>query len=366
MSLTGFKKQVSKANQFMSEKIGGVKGTELDEEYHEMERKTDLLNKLFEELVGKTLELMQPNPAYKAKLAAANSFSKMRGSARRGLYPQTEGLLGECMTKYGKELGEDSIFGEALVDCGETYKQIGDMKYNLEDNVKQNFIEPLQLLHTKDIKEVNHHRRKLESRRLDFDNKKRKGHGTKDSLNQEDRMHDAEDKFEETKEMAAQTMFNLLQNDVEFISLLSALTVAEADYHQHSLDLLRSLSETLNQRSNEAASRPRSEYISEQRTSITKSLSSPSPPVHNNHLIDTSGYSLSPAPNSVSHNKTTKKEASCEALYDFVAENEGEMGFMEGDIIKLISQIDENWYEGSVNGNSGFFPIAYVRVINSL
>lgn len=44
-----------------------------------------------------------------------NTMSKIRGQVNNPGYPQAEGLLGECMAKYGRELGEDTNFGKMCV-----------------------------------------------------------------------------------------------------------------------------------------------------------------------------------------------------------------------------------------------------------
>jgi len=40
-----------------------------------------------------------------------NTMSKIRGQVKSPGYPQAEGLLGECMAKFGRELGEETNFG---------------------------------------------------------------------------------------------------------------------------------------------------------------------------------------------------------------------------------------------------------------
>lgn len=102
----------------------------------------------------KTKEFLQPNPTARAKMAAVKGISKLSGQAKSNTYPQPEGVLGDCMLLYGKKLGDDSMFGQALVEMGEALKQMADVKYSLDDNIKQNFLEPLHHLQTKDLKEV--------------------------------------------------------------------------------------------------------------------------------------------------------------------------------------------------------------------
>ncbi|VDP18125.1 unnamed protein product [Soboliphyme baturini] len=154
MSLAGLRKQLNKANQYVSERVGAAEATKLDDTYHEMERKVDATSELIEDVIAKTREYLQPNPAVRAKMATVSTISKLRGTAKSTPYPQQEGILADAMLKYGRLLGENSYFGKSLMDASETFKSLADIKYALEDNVKQNFIDPLLHLQANDLKEV--------------------------------------------------------------------------------------------------------------------------------------------------------------------------------------------------------------------
>ncbi|XP_036168478.1 endophilin-A2 isoform X3 [Myotis myotis] len=344
----------------VSEKVGGAEGTKLDDDFKEMEKKVDVTSKAVVEVLARTIEYLQPNPASRAKLSMLNTVSKIRGQVKNPGYPQSEGLLGECMIRHGKELGGESNFGDALLDAGESMKCLAEVKDSLDIEVKQNFIDPLQNLCDKDLKEIQHHLKKLEGRRLDFDyKKKRQGKIPDEELRQ------ALEKFEESKEVAETSMQNLLETDIEQVSQLSALVDAQLEYHRQAVQILDELASKLKRRMREASSRPKREYKPKPRESFDLGESEqsnggfPTPKISASSSFRSSDKPI----RTPSRSMPPLDQPSCKALYDFEPENDGELGFHEGDIITLTNQIDENWYEGMLHGQSGFFPLSYVEVL---
>ncbi|NWZ11871.1 SH3G2 protein, partial [Agelaius phoeniceus] len=288
-----------------------------------------------------------PSSASRAKLSMINTMSKIRGQEKGPGYPQAEALLADAMLKFGRELGEECNFGPALVDVGEAMKELSEVKDSLDMEVKQNFIDPLQNLHDKDLREIQHHLKKMEGRRLDFDyKKKRQGKLPDEELRQ------ALEKFDESKEIAESSMFNLLEMDIEQVSQLSALVQAQLEYHKQATQILQRVTSKLEDRIKEASSQPRREYQPKPRMSLDFSTGDNTQ--HNGGI----SHATTPKPSGAHMDQPC-----CRALYDFEPENEGELGFKEGDIITLTNQIDENWYEGMLHGQSGFFPINYVDIL---
>ncbi|XP_059735272.1 endophilin-A3 isoform X6 [Bos taurus] len=297
--------------KLFSEKISGVEGTKLDDEFLDMERKIDITNKAVAEILSKATEYLQPNP------------------------------------------------GSALIEVGESMKLMAEVKDSLDINVKQTFIDPLQLLQDKDLKEIGHHLKKLEGRRLDYDYKKKRVGKIPD-----EEVRQAVEKFEESKELAERSMFNFLENDVEQVSQLAVFVEAALDYHRQSTEILQELQSKLQMRISAASNVPKREYKPRPIKRSPSELNGVSTASSAKTTVSESGkFKIKVPADSLSGSNVPMDQPCCRGLYDFEPENQGELGFKEGDIITLTNQIDENWYEGILHGESGFFPINYVEVI---
>lgn len=141
------------------------------------------------------------------------------------------------------------------------------------------------------------------------------------------------------------------------MSQLSAFCDALLDYHRRSTEILERLQTTLAHHIDEAQARPKHEL-----PTITFPQSSTMR--YEDNDVDTSVSSTPYVPPS-SPPKAREVEQSqpqARALYDFEAENDTELSFQEGDTIMLVQRIDDNWLEGSVHGQTGYFPDNYVEI----
>uniref|UniRef100_A0A3Q4BS94 SH3-domain GRB2-like 3b n=1 Tax=Mola mola TaxID=94237 RepID=A0A3Q4BS94_MOLML len=314
MSVSGMKKQLHKANQLLSERLMGAEGTKMDEDFLRMEKCVLVIHSLLAELLSRTTEFLQPNPADRAKLSVLNTMSRIRGRATAAGYPQTEGMLGDCMLRHGHELGAASEFGGALSGVGEALQQVAHARDTLDVNVQHTFINPLQGLHNTKLKEIR--LKKLNGRRLDFDYKRRRrGKVPVEEVQQ------AWNKFITSKEQAEGSMFVLLQNDVEQLGHLAALVAALLDFHHNAHHILLGLHGNLQARC--------TKFV--KRTGKQRELALDQP--------------------------------CCRAIYSFHPDREGELDFSEGDVIVLTDRVDADWYEGTLGGRSGLFPVCYVDVL---
>lgn len=92
---------------------------------------------------------------------------------------------------------------------------------------------------------------------MDFDCKRRRAPGTFSNSNE---IKLAEEKFEESFNLASMGMFNLLQNETEQISQLAALSEALFEYHSQCASILESLTQRLIEQKEAAAKKPTQEY----------------------------------------------------------------------------------------------------------
>ncbi|XP_063755871.1 LOW QUALITY PROTEIN: endophilin-A homolog [Eleginops maclovinus] len=251
MSVSGMKKQLHKASQLLNERLMGAEGTKMDDDFLKMEKSVLVLQALLLELVCRTTEFLQPNPADRAKLSVLNTVSRIRGQVKAGGYPQTESILGDCMTHYGHELGTESEFGGALLGVGGALQQVAQARDALDEEAKRSFMEPLQELQDTELKEIRFQLKKLNGRRLDFDYKRRR----RGKVSVEE-IHHAWEKFITSKESAERSMFVLLQSDVDQLSRLSALVAALLDFHRNAHRILLSLHGNLQARLTAASNKP--------------------------------------------------------------------------------------------------------------
>lgn len=351
-------KWINKRRQALDEKINkGTDKTEFDPSFVEMERQTDYTQKTVDRIVKAIPNYLHPNPAARTMKTVGTAMAKFTKTAAEKRYPHAVGEMGEIFVKGANELDSDSLFGQSLRETGEALNQICENQHAYDAEVSQNFIEPLKQLLEKDIAEILHHRKKLEGRRLDFDFKRRKMPTSGGKITDAD-LRVAEQKLDESKGYYETGMLHLLDNDVEHVSQVAAFVEASISFHRTSAELLQATLDSLKAKIDAAGDRPKREASA----AVHHKYDSDDEDDHKPAAIAASAAGKFAAAGAAAK-APAAKAPHAKALFDFEAENEGELSFKEGQTVKLVSRLDENWLEGEVGGKKGIFPSNYVEVI---
>lgn len=269
MSIKGFKKSFRKTNEFFSEKIGISKPTGYDQRYVTLERRVDIFAKLVDDSREKTHELLQPNPVVRTKLNTVNNWARIRGDEKAVAYPQPEGILGEAMEKYSDELGKESNLGHALLDLGESLRQMSAYKNLLETNVRHNFIEPFTCLKHNELKSIIQSRKVTEGLRLDYDSQRNQ---RKHTYKSDQELQQSLERFEQSQVLAEAEMINFLNNERDHINVLQNLAQDLQDYHKRCDEILRITLQDLSERQKSLEQGRKKDFLSAKTRNIKSQI----------------------------------------------------------------------------------------------
>ncbi|KAF4553228.1 HOB1-like protein [Elsinoe fawcettii] len=98
---------------------------------------------------------------------------------------------------------------------------------------------------------------------------------------------------------------------------------------------------------------PQQDYFDNGRTPSTSSIAS-----------SIAAKKKKPPPPPVKRRTTANQDLIVTALYDFAGQGDGDLAFKEGDQIKVLKKSDstDDWWLGSLRGQSGSFPANYVQM----
>merc|ERR1712013_848343 len=196
--MPGLKKQLNRTSQYITEKVarGGKDDTELEEEYFELSRKVDAIEDTVVKMKRRLKEYLQPNSSARAAMAVQTCLYNVRGNTGtvETKYTEPEFKLANVFLKAGNGLcsvgmflsednnnedeqlrGDAGEYAESLLELGEVFTKLSEHKENMIEDTRVSLLSPLYDMQHKHLKEISFQRKKLESRRLDYEYKKGQG-----------------------------------------------------------------------------------------------------------------------------------------------------------------------------------------------
>ncbi|KAI9320445.1 hypothetical protein BX666DRAFT_1851746 [Dichotomocladium elegans] len=319
-------KNLGKLRQWTGERLGAAKMTLQTEDFQRLESDTERKRVGFEKVYAAS-EIAH---GYLAKKKVSPEDNKTK------VYP-LQGL-GICWASHSIAFQEDSPLGAAMNHLGELESRVAMLQEELANILKDDYMGTLSVgLH--EYKEYLALKKKLESRRLDYDAKSsRLQKAKKERPEWEQEMQASKIKYEETEYDLIQKMIYLQDYEDTHLEAIHRLLEAQYMYHSQAAELFGHLRSNWDQ------------------TVKTGARHVPRPPLtrlQSSNLRDTK------------HSGPKRRKA----LYDFDGDSLEELSFRAGDVITVVEEVDEGWWLGEVENvgpkRRGIFPVNYTEEIIS-
>ncbi|XP_022609816.1 endophilin-B1 isoform X1 [Seriola dumerili] len=378
---------LSRAVQFTEEKLGQAEKTELDAHLENLLVRAENTKQWTERIMKQTEVLLQPNPIHTMMpyhWSTTNTTDQLQVTAlcnslgcdvrlEEFVYEKLEKkvptrmnnheLLGQSMIESGNEFGPGTAYGNALIKCGETEKQIGGAEREFIQSAAINFLTPFRNFLEGDFKTILKERKLLQVKRLDLDAaktrlKKARMADARAVAEQELRMTQSE--FDRQAEITRLLLEGVSSTHAHHLRCLNDFVEAQTTYYaqcyQYMVDLQKQL-----------GSFP-SSFTNNNQSSVSggASISVPTIPVSASLPSVSAGRGSSAASGGFSELRISNGSRKARVLYDYDAASSSELSLLADEVITVSSVpgMDSDWLMGERGNQKGKVPITYLELLN--
>lgn len=227
-------KQLGKLRQWAGEKISSRDRSVVVDEFKELEHDIELRKQGISRLQA-AAQMYRHVLSKKKALPVSGETNKL----------MPIDALGIVMVSHGEEFGEDSAFGSSLVKLGRAQCKVAMLQEAFALTLDDTFLSSCERF-LQDIKDYEHQRKKLESRRSGYDAaisklekiKNGKKEREKERREAEDELQRCRLQFEETSEDVRTRMYSVQENETQQLHELTMFLDAQLNFVKQCVEVL--------------------------------------------------------------------------------------------------------------------------------
>ncbi|XP_054893563.1 endophilin-B1a [Poeciliopsis prolifica] len=350
---------LSRAVQFTEEKLGQAEKTELDAHLENLLGRAENTKQWTEKIMKQTEVLLQPNPNVRLEEFVYEKLEK-KAPARINNHD----LLGHSMIEAGSDFGPGTAYGNALIKCGETQKQIGGAEREFIQSSAINFLTPFRNFLEGDFKTILKERKLLQVKRLDLDAaktrlKKARMPDARAAAEQELRMTQSE--FDRQAEITRLLLEGVSSTHAHHLRCLNDFVEAQTTYYAQCYQYMVDLQKQLGSFPSSFSNNNQSSMSGAANVSVPTAAMSASLP-----SVSAGSGSLVAASGGFSELRSSNGSRKARVLYDYDAASSSELSLLADEVITVSSVpgMDSDWLMGERGNQKGKVPITYLELLN--